>query len=339
MTSPGGATDVYDDVWIPVDESAAVPGARRRAAALARAAGFGSDRVSEVEIVVSELATNVVKHGGGGDVVLRRLAEADGGGLQVVAIDAGPGTRHLQAMVGDGRTTAGTLGVGLGAIHRLSTRVDMWSAPTRGAVVAARLVADGTDHEPAVAQLRRTLRGESVCGDAVGHRVVTGGTLLMVADGLGHGPLAARASTRALDVFHGSDTTSPADLVQRMHRALSGTRGAAVAIALVHPAARTLVHAGVGNISGRLVGGRRARSLPYQAGIVGHNLPRVREQPYDLDDSQLVVLHSDGLTEKWSADDLPSVTEHGAMVVAAALLRDAGTRRDDASVLAMRVSV
>jgi anti-sigma regulatory factor (Ser/Thr protein kinase) len=339
MTSLGGAADVHEDVWIAVDESAAVHGARRRAATLATAAGFGADRVSEVEIVASELATNVVKHGGGGDIVLRRLTEADGGGLQLVAIDAGPGTRHLQAMVGDGRTTAGTLGLGLGAIHRLSTRVDMWSAPTRGAVVVARLVADGTDREPAVAQLRRTIRGESVCGDNVGHRVVAGGTLLMVADGLGHGPLAARASSRALDVLHGSDTTSPADLVQRMHRALSGTRGAAIAIVLVDSAARTLVHAGVGNISCRLVGGQRARSLPSQPGIVGHNLPRVREHSFDLDDSQLVILHSDGLTEKWSADDLPPVTEHGAMVVAATLLRDAGTRRDDASVLAMRVSV
>lgn len=338
MTSADGSGVVHDDVWIPVDETAAVAGARRRAGALATAAGLSADRVGEVEIVVSELATNVVKHGGGGDLVLRRLPEADGGGLQVVAVDAGPGTRHLEAMAGDGWSTAGTLGVGLGAVRRLSARVDMWSAPTRGTVVVAGLTADGSDHEPLVAELRRPLRGETVCGDAVGHREIDGGTLLVVADGLGHGPLAAQASSRALEVFHAASSTSPADLVRRMHQALSGTRGAAIAVCLVDPARRTLVHAGVGNVSCRLVGGRRARWLPSQPGIVGHNLPRVQEQPVDLDDSQLVVLHSDGLTEKWSPEDLPPVTRHGATVVAAALLRDAGTRRDDASVLAMRVS-
>lgn len=334
---PGPTPAVAEDLWIAVDESAAVATARRRAAALASAAGLAAERVGEVEIVASELATNIVKHGGGGDLVLRPLPT---GGLQLVAVDAGPGTRDLEALVDDGISTAGTLGVGLGAVRRLATRLRLWSAPSRGAVVTADLGArgDAAGPDPAVGHLARTIRGESVCGDTIAHREVgDGGRLLMVADGLGHGPLAAEASGRAGEVLRSGASDSPAELVRRMHAVLGSTRGAAVAVARVDPGRGVLVHAGVGNISGRLLGTGRVRSLVSQPGIVGHKLPRVQETTYPIDEAELVVLHSDGLTERWDAAELPSVRRYGPTVVAAALLRDAGTRRDDASVLVMRV--
>lgn len=323
-----------DDVWIAVDDVSAVATARRRAAAMAATAGLAAERVGEVEIVASELATNLVKHGGGGDLVLRPLA---GGGLQLVAVDSGPGTRDLAALVGDGISTTGTLGVGLGAVRRLSSRLSLWSEPARGAVVVADLAA-GAEPSP-VGHLVRTLRGESVCGDAVAARPVPGGWLVLVADGLGHGPLAAEASQRAVEVFAAARTDAPGDLVARMHTSLTGTRGAAVAISRLDLTTRTVTHAGVGNISGRLVDGtRRARALLSQPGIVGHKLPRVREGVVPLEDTRLLVLHSDGLTEKWDATTLPDVDRYGPTVCATALARDAGTRRDDASVLTLRVA-
>lgn len=331
---------VADDVWIAVDEAAAVATARRRAAALAGAHGLRTERVVEVEIVASELAGNLVKHAGGGDLVLRPLP---GGGVQLVAIDDGPGTRDLAALIADGVSTAGTLGVGLSAVRRLATRLDLWSAPARGAVVVADLgpapgAADAGPGRSPVGHLVRTLRGESVCGDTVAHRATPTGWLLMVADGLGHGPLAAEASRAAAEVFATARSEDPAEIVQRMHAALGGTRGAAVTVARVDPAAGTVTHAGVGNISGRLLTtGTRARSLVPQPGIVGHRLPRVRAQQQPLGDTDLLVLHSDGLTDKWDGAALPPIARHEATLCAAALLRDAGTRRDDASVLALRV--
>jgi len=323
-----------DDVWIAVDDVSAVATARRRAAALAATAGLGTERIGEVEIVASELATNLVKHGGGGDLVLRRLSD---GGLQLLAVDSGPGTRNLEALVGDGVSTAGTLGVGLGAVRRLSTRLALWSQPAHGAVVAADVAA--TSEPSRVGHLTRTLHGESVCGDTIAVRAVPGGWLLLVADGLGHGPLAAEASRRAAEVLSDGRAVAPGEVVARMHAALTGTRGAAVAVTRVDLAARTATHAGVGNISGRVVDGSgRSRALISQPGIVGHRLPRVREAVVPLDDARLVVLHSDGLTEKWNGADLPDVDRHGPSVCAAQLVRDAGTRRDDASVLALRVT-
>jgi len=97
------------------------------------------------------------------------------------------------------------------------------------------------------------------------------------------------------------------------------------------------VHAGVGNISGRLLGEHQSRGMASQPGIVGHNLPRVRETSFDVSETQAVVLHSDGLTEKWDLSMLPGVIRQGPAVLAATLMRDAGVRRDDASVVVLKV--
>ena len=212
--------------WVAVDEAASVPAARRRASSLATSLDFAHELRGEVEIVASELATNLVKHGGGGDLVLRTT---DRGSVQLLAIDSGPGTRDLAGLVRDGISTTGTLGVGLGAVQRLATRVEMWSEPARGAVVVAEVGGVEGERTP-VGHLLRPLRGEIVCGDAVAWRETERGWLLAVADGLGHGPPAAEASRRAVQVLESSTSDSPGELLTHMHRVIAGTRGAAVAI-------------------------------------------------------------------------------------------------------------
>jgi anti-sigma regulatory factor (Ser/Thr protein kinase) len=322
------------EAWVAVDEAAGVPAARRRATSIAHSLGFSGELVDEVAIVASELSTNLVKHGGGGDLVLRTTAA---GSVQLIAIDSGPGTRDLAGLVRDGISTTGTLGVGLGAVQRLASRVDLWSEPARGAIIVAEIGGESRERSP-VGHLLRPIRGEKVCGDALAWRETPSGWLLVLADGLGHGPLAAEASGRAVQILMTYSSDAPVEILKRMHAALAGTRGAAVAVSRVDRTTRVLTHAAVGNISGRMVdGSSRTRALASQPGIVGHKLPRVRENTYDLDGARLVVLHSDGLTEKWDQSAVPDVRRHGPDVCAAALLRDAGTRRDDAGVLTLQL--
>ena len=48
-------------------------------------------------------------------------------------------------------------------------------------------------------------------------------------------------------------------------------------------------------------------------------------------------MHSDGVTDKWRLADYPGLAAgHTPLVVATTLLRDAGVRRDDATVLVAR---
>ena len=337
MTRPG-FSEPTGDVWMHVEDDGSVPAVRRRATELATIAGFDETRVAQVGIAATELASNLVKHAGEGSVVLRRIEAEATTGVELITIDSGPGRRNLHAMVADGTTTAGTLGIGLGAVKRMAGTLNLHSVPGHGTVVSAALW-PSREHPAAmpVSGLVRPLRGQDVSGDAIAHRAFEGGHLIMAADGLGHGPLAAVASTRAVEVFHESAGVGPGRLITRMHGALSGTRGAAVAIVRLDEATRTLVHAGVGNISGRLLGEHRSRGMASQPGIVGHNLPRVRETSFDASDARAVVLHSDGLTEKWDLATLPGVIHQGPAVLAAALMRDAGVRRDDASVVVLKV--
>ena len=326
-----------EDVWLRIDEGSAVGGARRRAAAMATATGLGEERVSEVEIVVSELATNLVRHAGGGDLVLRSSGEGPRSQLRVLAIDSGPGSRNIGALISDGVSTRGSLGIGLGACVRLSSTFDAYSVPALGTVVQATF-GHSPDPDP-VDFITRPLPGQTVCGDTVARRRLPGGELVALADGLGHGPLAAEAARRAAEVLVQSESTSPAVLLERMSRALAATRGAAVAVVRLDDASGTLVHAGVGNIAARLVGDATSKTLPSQPGIVGHKMPRtVREQRLPVAGTSAAVLHSDGLSDKWSADDLSGAFGRQPGVLAAALLRGAGTRRDDASVLVLRTA-
>ncbi|MFE3498373.1 ATP-binding protein [Kitasatospora sp. NPDC059160] len=159
--------------------------------------------------------------------------------------------------------------------------------------------------------------------------------LTMFCDGLGHGPLAAKAALDAVAAFRRSAARTPDGVLADIHRALRSGRGGAVAVALVEPAEHRVSFSGVGNISTFVVDpatGTR-RSLPSAPGIVGHQLPVLRTISHRLADHSAVVMHSDGLTDRWRPSELGGAFSHLPATAAALLLREAGVRRDDAGVL------
>ncbi|MFD7027877.1 ATP-binding protein [Streptomyces sp. NPDC059917] len=161
------------------------------------------------------------------------------------------------------------------------------------------------------------------------------GVLVMSCDGLGHGPMAAIASQSAVHAFRSGTARTPEQAMEEVHRALRGTRGAAVAIARLETDGRVLF-CGIGNISACvLTTGSRANLLSHP-GIVGHQMRQLRTYEARLPAHGALVMHSDGLSERWKAGDLATLLHHPPAVIAAGLLRLAGTRRDDASVVAFK---
>lgn len=157
---------------------------------------------------------------------------------------------------------------------------------------------------------------------------------VMLCDGLGHGPLAAVAGEAAVLAFRDArPADDPRDVLEEIHLRLRGTRGAAVAIARIEPAARRVLFCGVGNIAATLVGSDTRSGLVSQPGIVGHQMRGLRTVEAPLVPASALILHSDGLTGRWSADAVPGFFQHSPIVMAALLLREAGVRRDDASVV------
>ncbi|MDI5943624.1 SpoIIE family protein phosphatase, partial [Micromonospora sp. DH15] len=125
--------------------------------------------------------------------------------------------------------------------------------------------------------------------------------------------------------------------VQHLHRAMTHTRGAALAVAELDGQAHLLRYAGLGNIAAAVLAeGERRRGLVSLPGIAGHQRPVVREYEYAFPAGASLVMHSDGVADRWQLDDYPSLAGRAPLVLAATVLRDAGVRRDDACVLVAR---
>lgn len=116
---------------------------------------------------------------------------------------------------------------------------------------------------------------------------------LMLADGLGHGPEAARASSAAVTALYRWAHLTPAESLRRLHDALKGTRGAAVALAQLDVRAGLLRFAGIGNVGARLRADGTWRPLLSRPGIVGvHRPATLREEEADWAADRLLVLHT-----------------------------------------------
>ena len=135
-------------VRIPVVESSQPGEARRVAMTMAKRLGFDETQVGKVAIVVTEGATNLIKHGGGGEVLLHITGDAGVPGLEVIAIDRGRGMADISRSMRDGESTSGTSGSGLGAIARLSSSHDLYSRPSQGTAVLRALHAAGPPGGP-----------------------------------------------------------------------------------------------------------------------------------------------------------------------------------------------
>ncbi|MEV8316517.1 ATP-binding SpoIIE family protein phosphatase [Streptomyces sp. NPDC059900] len=328
--------------------------ARGAASALARRIGLDTHRAAEVGLAVTEAATNIQRHATDGALLLRTLHTDEEAAVEFVTVDSGPGMADVSAALADGASSTGTLGIGLGAVARLADHFDVHSVPGKGTVMAAQFWSRQADEEGVTAArlagqqrvsgMTRPISGEMTCGDAWSARLDTAtGTdsdrpavLVMVCDGLGHGPLAARASAAAVEAFHATPATDPEGVMHAIHRALRGTRGGAAAVARIDPAAQRVQYCGIGNISGFLIDHAARKALLSVPGIVGVNMRRLRTFEEPLPEGGALAMHSDGLTERWDHTALAGLLHHSPLVIAGQLLREAGVRRDDASVVVVK---
>lgn len=270
------------------------------------------------------------------------MAVNPSGGVELTSLDTGPGISNLARCFEDGFSTAGTPGNGLGAIQRLSDEMDLFSGSS-GTVLWSRITVRNFTNQklpPANGSLRCSglsvpVKGETECGDSWRMACAReGGVSLIVADGLGHGPLAASASQAACNVFDGNPFHSPDTLIQTMHGAISGTRGAAVAIAQINSAGTKLTYAGVGNIAGTLLAADgSSRGLFSHNGTVGHQLRKVQLFEYPWSPGNMLVLHSDGVQTRWAMDKYAGLTRCHPGVIAGVLYRDFLRGRDDACIV------
>jgi anti-sigma regulatory factor (Ser/Thr protein kinase) len=331
-------------ILVVVDEVTKVGEARRRTALLAEQLGFNEVQQSKAAIVATEAATNLVKHAGRGEILLRGIDLGSAGpALEILALDSAAGMTDVGRCLTDGYSSAGTSGTGLGAIRRLADAFDIYSAPNSGTAVWARLQSNprlGVDVclpiEVGVTSIAAP--GEQVCGDNWSVVMRDGFCFVLVADGLGHGPSAALAADEAVRVFRAHQSREPADVIESTHHALRSTRGAALSIARIDLARGQVRYAGVGNISGVVINTTTSESVSMvsQNGTVGYTIRKIQTFDYHWTNDSLLLMHSDGLTTRWNLNRYAGLAARHPSLVAGVLYRDNNRNRDDVTVLVAR---
>ena len=322
----------------PMEDASRVGEARRFAAQLAAQVDMDAVAAGRLALVVTELGTNLVRHATNGRLLLAaRPGQVE---VEVLSIDEGPGIADIGRSMGDGFSTGGTPGTGLGAVRRLAHDFDMHSAVPGGTVVVARVRASelGAPRRRVqrAAALSMCAPGEQVCGDGWAFALDETHAALMVADGLGHGPAAAEASEAALRTFVANPMAHPREMLEATHRGLRGTRGAAVMTLQADAAAGAIRSAGAGNVMARLVSGISDRTILTQHGTAGVAVRSVEETRTPWPEHALLVVFSDGIESRWPPELLAPVLGNDPSLAAALLVRDHCRGRDDATVAVLR---
>jgi anti-sigma regulatory factor (Ser/Thr protein kinase) len=328
-------------------EPSQIGDARRQGARLAAELGFDEVASGRLALVVTELATNLVRHAHEGSLLMARYdGDAEGEpAIELISLDRGPGMRDVEHSMTDGVSTFGSSGTGLGAVRRLSNQFLIFSKPDAGTVIVCRIAADSARGAFAAADADGISFGavclaaprEVVSGDAWAWQRSADGVRLMVADGLGHGPDAATAADEAVRVFRAAPSATPGELLETMHGVLRGTRGAAVSAILVDLGTRDVTFCGAGNVSARLISGVQDRSLMSQHGTLGLQIRRLQEVRYEWPAHGVLVMHSDGIATRWDLRGAPEVLGCDAIVIAVWLLREHLRGPDDATVVVLRL--
>jgi anti-sigma regulatory factor (Ser/Thr protein kinase) len=332
--------------------------------------GFPKHECNSISTSVSELARNILKYAGSGEIVLE---ETDRRGVQVTAKDKGPGIEDVEAAMQDHYSSSGTLGLGLPGVRRMMDEFEIDTTPGEGTTVVVRKW-----HEPRTRRVRsialtsalsgtgrrgatveedekeaspgeplaregsidcdyyiRPCRGERVSGDIALVERREGYLLAAIVDALGHGPNACRIAQQAASHLRESWSTDVVRTMRSLHAALRGTDGAAAGLFVLNTATQRARYTGVGNTVAR-VWGAQERQVFSTPGTLGHQIREPREQSLSLGAGCVLLLYTDGVKEQFDLDAYRQLRYEKARTIAATVVKRFGKDYDDASCLVLR---
>ncbi len=321
--------------------------AKREITKIAAAIDFSDEQKGKIDIIVSELTSNLIKHNAvNGEILVKQIEENNCKGLEIICVDNGPGMADPQRMMEDGVSTYGSKGEGLGAIKRLSTDFDLYSQPSIGTFILSRLYTKAenalsiSNHPKLKMDVKVVMvpkSGEKLCGDGFSVMQMENQIAIFASDGLGHGNDANLASEEAASVFNSCNKSSPSDVLKVIHNSIRKTRGVVAGLANIDFRTDTVAYCGIGNISAKIVYPEGSKNLISYNGTVGHIIPNtVNNHFFNWQKSAIMILHSDGLKSRWDLTKYPGIEKHDTSVIAAVLYKDNTRVIDDAMVLVAR---
>lgn len=307
--------------------------ARRRVMDFCRTLPFTEVELGEIAIIVTEMSSNLAKHATvGGTIIFDSLPEL--AGVMLTSADDGPGLSDI-AFLDDGKSSAHSMGGGLGAIRRLADRFSLLAGD--GTVLTVEKVARAARKNTLKAGIYvRPHPGYSVSGDGFICLLDRSKPLVAVIDGLGHGAEANRAKEAACASIENTVGRELADILQHMHGALRGSRGAAAFVSEFDREARIVRYFSIGNIDARILTEAGTTYFPNQAGVIGYRIatPQIRQEHWGP--GMMLVVTSDGVSRNWSKEDYPNWQEIEAGLFCYSLVHEFGRLTDDAIAMVVR---
>jgi len=328
-----------------IDDRSYVSYIKREIHNLVTAEGFSSQKIGEIDIIVAELTSNLVKFAETGELLYRISSDDNGIFFEINCIDSGKGIRNLSRMMQDGMSSSDTLGQGLGAIERLSHASAIYTKTDWGTVVHSKVYKNevsNSDRKKIIdlGAVQVCCPGEKVCGDGYAVKKVENGFQFFMGDGLGHGINAHEAAQEAIKAFMECKEKSPAEVLRYIHQSVKKTRGLVATVANLDITDQKWSICGIGNISTSVYTGLTAKNYTPYNGILGHNIPRTLNDSFqDLEKYQTLIMHSDGLRTRWNLTDLPGILKYDPNVIAAVLYKDNARHNDDMSVFAAKINI
>lgn len=305
---------------------------------------FSGKQVAEIDIIVSELSSNLVKHAGYGELLYRAHNIGDKNAeFEIISIDGGPGMSDPARMMKDGTSTTSTLGQGLGAMNRLSTTFQLFSIPEWGTVAYSKYSTGEQSlrkrtFDLDVHALCVNKANEFVSGDGYTIKRTSSTVNILFGDGLGHGEHAHEAVSRASKAFIDCRLNEPVEILRHIHENVRRSRGLVATVVVLDLQQKVWKICGVGNIMTRLYTGISYKNYMAYNGTLGLNIPgSMKDSVFEAEKNQHMIMASDGIRSRWDLTKYPSIFKYDNTVLAAAIYKDFTRRTDDASILIAKV--
>lgn len=343
--------DVNQHHRFPVPDRSFASLAKKDITRLAESFALSAAEVGKVNIIVSELLSNLAKHATQGGELLVKAIGKPIKGIEIICLDSGPGMREPERMLEDGVSTYGSAGEGLGAIRRQSDIFDLYSLPQVGTVIVSQVFksktkATGINTQIEIGSILVPKPKEVDCGDGFAVIKKEHAVFLLAMDGLGHGAYAHEAAQQAVETFCKQPESDPASALRAIHDNIKRTRGAVGFAAFIDIRNNTISYCGIGNIAGKLFspqlvsGNATYKNVISYNGILGHNVPgSFSNHSLEWGRNNLLIVHSDGLKSRWELGKYPNLHRHMATTIAAVLYMTHSRHTDDTLVLVCKSKI
>jgi len=307
--------------------------ARRAVVNFSQELGMSARNLSNIAIITTELATNLVRYANAGGVVHYSSSPENGLFLQIR--DDGPGIPDVENALMNGVSSNGSLGCGLGAVQRLADHFSIKTGEQGTEIIVYKYLDSKTKQNLSVGVYSRPYPGYLHNGDGFFIDQKPTRKVFGLFDALGHGDLAYETAKILLKSLQDNYRLPLEQMIQLSHQSLIGSRGAVLFLAVITKS--EFKYIGIGNIESFLgmIGLPPKRLMSYR-GVLGATLPEIKVTTLPWNPGSWLLVHTDGILERWKSVEQVFIKGGDPGMCCRQIVQDYSRDNDDASVLIVR---